>query len=74
VSPYQLPRGRCPWCGRTRALTAEGKLRRHPDPGRRDAGAECPGTGQRPTAGAGRGARALRNLSGPGMIRRPPPP
>jgi hypothetical protein len=75
VTAYKLPRGRCPWCGKTRALDLRGKVRRHLDPSRPEPGAVCPGSGQRPTAGAAsRGPAALRNVSGPGMIRRPPPP
>jgi hypothetical protein len=60
-------RGRCPWCGRTRGLRNDGKLRVH---NKRDSVDRCPGSGGWPTTRTvGRGLGDV----GPGMVRRPPP-
>jgi transposase-like protein len=43
---YKLARGRCPYCGRTKALTKNGKIRKHNQRGKN---LLCGGSGQRPT-------------------------
>jgi hypothetical protein len=67
---HKLPRGRCVWCGKTRALDQEGRVRAHNTPKTLD---RCPGSGQRPSATSGRTSPRPLGDIGAGMIRRPPP-
>jgi hypothetical protein len=44
---HKLPRAKCPYCGRTQALTKDGKLRKHQVKDGVSAGRQCGGSGQR---------------------------
>jgi hypothetical protein len=66
TEPHARPRGRCPWCGRSYALTTAGRLRFH-QARRTSASEACAGSGRYPLRPGTPWRR--RSRIGPGMMR-----